>query len=706
MNIKISKVEIKNAGPINSFNEEFKPLTLIYGKNESGKTTIVENILAALFKRGKKNRLVEYLPSLRDADFLGGAKVEVSGLDKNIVSFNGKKSLDEYLDNDNENLPLSLLNLLFIKEGDAKLINQKGGLTKDILKQMIAGNNSLKKISDNLSKAIQDVVIEDGKFSNFKRNTKESKSYLTASSNLENLQRLENSYWQDAAELKRIELETNLTNQKEILVEMEQARKHSAFKIATNLELLRGQSIGFNEKDLSELAKNSNELDRAIEQKNSIREQLSEFSLDKDHLYWLEASKDSYNKLNVRTTNQHSTVFVVISAILLLMTIGVSFIQPRFVPFMGGLAFLFIVINYLVNKKASTKLSVGENDIRIDKLKVNFFQRFGKQLRSSEDISVELRILTERKGSFNALTTQKNKLEQTILNLEARIKQLQIKTGGSSRTLNILEHVSKKQKELRKNENRIIILSEKLTSLGVDVSDYLEVDPGMVYSMASMSSLQKKINLLKDEISELVKNNQSKRQELAVAIGLTTNIIPSEVSDKISEKIAELQFTKEQNLAKIIGDYYLNEVLEEMKETEDERLKEFINCPQVVTRIKEVTNNYERIDFAGEDLLIENGIDSFLLKNLSTGTNEQVLLSLRMGISEKLSHSSSMFMIFDDAFQSSDWDRRDKLISSVIAMVKSGWQIIYFTMDDDIRDRFKKAAKSLDGVDFKLKELN
>ena len=48
--IHLDRVEINSAGPIGSFRAELAPLTVFYARNERGKTTIVENLVACLFQ--------------------------------------------------------------------------------------------------------------------------------------------------------------------------------------------------------------------------------------------------------------------------------------------------------------------------------------------------------------------------------------------------------------------------------------------------------------------------------------------------------------------------------------------------------------------------------------------------------------------------------------------------------------------------------
>ena len=106
-----------------------------------------------------------------------------------------------------------------------------------------------------------------------------------------------------------------------------------------------------------------------------------------------------------------------------------------------------------------------------------------------------------------------------------------------------------------------------------------------------------------------------------------------------------------------------------------------------------------------DGLFIENETESYALEQMSSGVREQVLLALRMGLASVVCGRRSLFLILDDAFQYSDWQRREQLVLQAVQIVQSGWQVIYLTMDDDIRDRFRTAAGSLAEGMFRLIEL-
>jgi len=94
------------------------------------------------------------------------------------------------------------------------------------------------------------------------------------------------------------------------------------------------------------------------------------------------------------------------------------------------------------------------------------------------------------------------------------------------------------------------------------------------------------------------------------------------------------------------------------------------------------------VSLEGDRLIISDKVRDFPLNDLSTGAQEQVLLALRIGCAAHTLGKQSLFLVLDDAFQHADWDRRERLMDEVIRLGKVGWQILYLTMDDHLRDLF------------------
>ena len=93
--------------------------------------------------------------------------------------------------------------------------------------------------------------------------------------------------------------------------------------------------------------------------------------------------------------------------------------------------------------------------------------------------------------------------------------------------------------------------------------------------------------------------------------------------------------------------------------------------------------------------LVDDDDDEFPVKDLSTGAREQVFLGSRLGFARLALDGHPAFLILDDAFQHSDWSRREWLVQQVVTLVEAGWQVLYFTMDDHIRDLFDSTGQQL-----------
>ncbi|MHB8114152.1 MAG: ATP-binding protein, partial [Bellilinea sp.] len=118
-----------------------------------------------------------------------------------------------------------------------------------------------------------------------------------------------------------------------------------------------------------------------------------------------------------------------------------------------------------------------------------------------------------------------------------------------------------------------------------------------------------------------------------------------------------------------------------------------INSKAMSEPIKEITPSYTGVDLEGEELVVFNDMQRFPLSALSTGAKEQVLLALRIGLANHVLGEQKMFLILDDAFQHSDWNRRERLVDEMAALGTTGWQIIYFSMDDHIKQLFEDRIK-------------
>jgi exonuclease SbcC len=79
---------------------------------------------------------------------------------------------------------------------------------------------------------------------------------------------------------------------------------------------------------------------------------------------------------------------------------------------------------------------------------------------------------------------------------------------------------------------------------------------------------------------------------------------------------------------------------------------------------------------------------------LSAGTYDQLYLTIRLGLGEQLLKGNKGFFIMDDPFVKSDMDRLKKQIKLLKKISKTGWQIIYFTAKEEVKELFERDIKN------------
>jgi uncharacterized protein YhaN len=154
-------------------------------------------------------------------------------------------------------------------------------------------------------------------------------------------------------------------------------------------------------------------------------------------------------------------------------------------------------------------------------------------------------------------------------------------------------------------------------------------------------------------------------------------------------------------LAKIL----VNQELQRLRAQEDEKIRSRLRSEAVREPLRHVTGRYERVELKGNQLVVSDPYNEFPLAEISTGAQEQVLLALRIAFASMIMERQKAFLILDDAFQHADWQRRGYLLEEIVGLAQAGWQILYFTMDDHIRDLFDEVGKETFGDQYYFAEL-
>ncbi len=243
--------------------------------------------------------------------------------------------------------------------------------------------------------------------------------------------------------------------------------------------------------------------------------------------------------------------------------------------------------------------------------------------------------------------------------------------------------------------NEINNLSGELTGLGVNPAHYIENDPGIEYDADRLSDIEKEIQELENNLKALEEENRAFKGDVAKLVAASINDDWNIIIEKLYEKQKNTLEQLKEREASIVAGVLVHQTIDEFQSKEDERLQMTINSPDFSRTLLHITGRYDKLMPYGDQIVISSDMGDFDMKDLSTGTKEQVLFALRVSLAKKIMNDSAFF-ILDDAFQHSDYDRRPKLVDQLFDLSDAGWQIIYLTMDDHIRDLFFEKASHRD----------
>jgi len=130
------------------------------------------------------------------------------------------------------------------------------------------------------------------------------------------------------------------------------------------------------------------------------------------------------------------------------------------------------------------------------------------------------------------------------------------------------------------------------------------------------------------------------------------------------------------------------EIFDEIQEEEKEETAELFEEGSRATEIfREITEErYSKVTYDNEEnqLEVEKSTgESFTPDKLSDGTRDQLYLSIRVALGEKILDGNSGFFVMDDAFLTSDSSRLKTQVDVVEQLAEQGWQIVYLSSKED-----------------------
>lgn len=462
--------------------------------------------------------------------------------------------------------------------------------------------------------------------------------------------------------------------------------------------IIFGLGIGFGGFYIYKLQKHFKNL-RHTEETNAVKEEFKKKfeielnpvtieekynSLTKDNIL-LEKNKDDLNKINLIINSLISKINTLIKHIFG-QDIEESEWDKKIIEKKSEIKNLNQELIDLKTKLS--QLNIDETDyVNVD----NGFKYSQNELIELQNMLAKLEPLLEEKnkkeGKLKILIKDKDETLNEISNKIKIIFNIYIEESEWE------TKISEKIDEHTKLNNEKSKKEGELNGLGISESDYLADDPDAEYSPMTLQSIENKIEGIKQKINDEDQKNKDLKNEICHLIGKNFTIEWNDLIDALYKAKDDILNKLQDTEARIVAGKIVHDTIREMQKVEDESLLEAINSQRFNNLLKNLTFNYEELFFEDnegknfDEIKIYGNKGEFYLKDLSTGTKEQVLFALRVTLAEKILGDKAFF-ILDDAFQHSDYDRRPKLIDQLFTLADEGWQIIYLTMDDNIRNLF------------------
>lgn len=419
-------------------------------------------------------------------------------------------------------------------------------------------------------------------------------------------------------------------------------------------------------------------------------------------------------------------VAAITSAVLLSILILAVILSPS-PTFYGLLAFfltstiVFAILRFSFTQKKAHLAAVFE------RIRVNI-SKFELEAESPEKLYSNIEKFEERyKGKFEELDYLRRNKER----LEEKIKELRDKEiPGIEKAIEDAEEtiqeikIKSKEESLEKYDEKLELKEELETSIGEQESvlkshfgeggkrleeniphwskevenleEYKDKAKGIEYIRTAASTLDEKWRECEENLREVNEKIESLRNEmkeiereandilkLEEPLYCETSIDLNVIIDKLQNFIEENENNKDNALRSI-------EVFEEIEGEEKEKVSELFGSESPISKyFNEITNGlYEEVLFDQEAIKIQvKRRDGKILaaEKLSGGAYDQLYLSIRLALGEKLLKGKKGFFIMDDPFVKADPDRLQRQIEALKKISELEWQVMYFSAKGEIK---------------------
>lgn len=644
--MKINKIKINSYGKLKEKEIKLKDgINIIYGKNESGKSTLLNFIVNSFYgisknKKGKEYSDVEkYTPWLGE-EFSGKLEYELNNKNKYEIYRDFKKKNPKIF---NENMEDISKEFNIDKSKGNEFFYEQTKVDEELfLSTVVVGQQEVK-----LGKQEQNILVQ--KIANLVGTGDDNVSYKRA------IDRINRRLLDEIGTQRSREKPINIINKK--IEDLEQKKQELEkyedikYEIEENKNKLEEEISDLNNKNnLLKEIKIINEKEKIEKEKIKIKENIKKENIEKIKLIKEKINKIKNENKNIFEINNEKTknnkkinneknklnkkIIIIFIFLLIINFLQFIFIKNKSINYIFLLTvpmtlIYFIISKNKLNKKIKKQKNIDENN-----------------LKNIEKINLEINNLN---NEINLLEKNNNNLEKEINNLKSN---LNLKIN--------LEKEKIKNKYLNKIEKSEIINFINLENINYEIE-----------------KLQNEINNKKIRSHTLEldqKNIEPKLDNL------------SKIEEELVNNNERMSTLNKLNLSFELAKEILAESYEEMRNTVTPKFTQ-----ELSKNISEITEKkYSKIMFNDEQgLIVELESGNYVpASKLSIGTIDQLYLSLRLSMIDELSEEN-LPIILDEAFAYYDTERLTNILKYLDEKYKTH-QIILFTCTNREKEILEK----------------
>ncbi len=760
--MKIVEFKIDSYGPV-SYDYKFllKDFNLFFGNNEVGKSLTIDALIKFLVNKEKKifakiDRVGEY-PSgyLRIKSAGGNVKFPARG---GIFKYLGKDISADMFGNifvvRASDLQIRDEQGFFI-EVTEKMSDLKTGIIDDLKENIIELSNltrknfefqnkgetrlkerveSGKKIIHEIEKMIKDLKEKD--YDNLVLREIELDSKIDELQN--SIQALEIA--EKRLRYERIsKLVKEINSVKEKLGEYEKIDEEGRqrwFEILSEKEKIKIDTERI-ERQIDVISKKLEDLKRELRQKEIINDSLK----DKwEKVFDIKNKKEKrLRNLSIVIENSEklknylfqlggSLILFLISIILYSSQQGIFFLLIGILSLLSFVFFMFyprIRVNRAKRRwkeitSQLASLSVVYNGYSYEGLceKIGEFEDSYKRVREEYDM-----LISEIRRYEDRLKDLKEQVNQRMARLEELDNEsLRMQDYSSAATYDVFKNLLKEKMDLEERlKSNMAELSgivgfkvnnvEDVKDVLVELGKFKDEAPGIEFDEKKLNNLKNELQKLNEEHSKVVETFKIEKERLSEIEKRINDILREEdvrcftvaglelAKQKIEDFIRDLESKRKNALVAI-------RILDEILVKRKEEITTLFGKDKYVSRIfRDITGGkYTEVVYDSENgilKLVNEDEEVITADLLSSGAFDQLYFSVRLAFANALLPDGGFF-ILDDPFIRSDSGRLKRQIDLLFDISRKGWQILYFSAKDEVREVLKEKIDSGDVGYFEL----